>query len=158
MKHEVSESHPTHCFTHGTVFSPHGFTTGASVSRNCLIHVFILIIKAVDILDAHLPPGHSVNHQVSGNTEVKIVSVVPHFELATVSNYQRLGVVPAKSPGENRKLAFLSGQQRLESSASKTLLLVIHHRAQVCVDPNILTIRLRRKGHSEDNSSYTRSS
>ena len=22
MKHEVSESHPTHCFTHGTVFSP----------------------------------------------------------------------------------------------------------------------------------------
>ena len=28
--------------------------------------------------------------QVSGNTEVKIVSVVPHFELATIANYQRL--------------------------------------------------------------------
>ena len=31
-------------------------------SRNSLIHVFIVIIKAVDIFVSNLPPGHSVNH------------------------------------------------------------------------------------------------
>ena len=47
-----------------------------------------------------------------------------------------LSIIPPQAPGEQGQLAGLSRQQGLEGSGPETLLLVVHHGAQVCIDLN----------------------
>ena len=52
--------------------------------------------------------------------------------------HHHLSIIPPQAPGEQGQLAGLSRQQGLEGSGPETLLLVVHHGAQVRIDLNKL--------------------
>ena len=83
-----------------------------------------------------------------------------------------LGIIPPQAPGEQGQLAGLSRQQGLEGSGPETLLLVVHHGTQVCIDlekymitvkllsshPHISAVRFRSKSHPKNHSCSSRDS
>ena len=85
-----------------------------------------------------------IRNQVSWSSQIQIVSAIPKLKFATIPDNQRLeswihfyhkvivfksarnlSIVPAKASRENRQLALLSRQQRLESTFLDIIIYII---------------------------------